>query len=140
MIEQVLVNFATLIASVSVGTYLGAKIMKRELKKEISSYILNEVPHLLESQEFKNETRSLARVFVRELITILSEELGLKKKKKNPKRYHPNIVLFNCPRCGAPITHYQYIGADPNHNVRYYHCEKCGQIIRKPIEKRDRDK
>jgi len=78
VIEQVLANLVTMVIGVSVGTYLGAKIMKRELKKEISSYILNEIPHLLESQEFKEKARNLARIFIRELGTIIKEELGLK--------------------------------------------------------------
>lgn len=52
------------------------------------------------------------------------------------RRYRPNVALFNCPRCQAPITYLQYVGADPNHKVRYYHCEKCGEIIRRPIKKR----
>jgi len=78
---EVLIDVAKLMVAIFFGTYISSKIMKRELKKEISGYILNEIPHLLESQEFKDKARSLARAFVRELITIASEELGLKEKR-----------------------------------------------------------
>jgi hypothetical protein len=76
-VEHVLVNLATMVVGVSLGTYLGAKIMKRELKKEISSYILNELPHVLESQEFRQKMREWFRGLLRELGTIIKEELGL---------------------------------------------------------------
>lgn len=38
MIEQILINLATMIVGVCFGTYLGAKIMKHELTKEVSQY------------------------------------------------------------------------------------------------------
>lgn len=79
MIEQVLVNLATMIVGVSFGTYLGAKIMKRELKKEISSYILNELPHVVESEEFRQKMREWFRGLLQELGEIIKEELGLKE-------------------------------------------------------------
>jgi hypothetical protein len=79
VIEQVLVNLATMIVGVSFGTYLGAKIMKRELKKEISSYILNELPHVVESEEFRQKMREWFRGLLQELGEIIKEELGLKE-------------------------------------------------------------
>ncbi|MBS7270664.1 MAG: hypothetical protein KIH10_17735 [Candidatus Freyarchaeota archaeon] len=79
MIDQILTNVIPMIVAVSLGTYIGSKIMKRELKKEISRYLANEIPHLLENEEFKKKGRELLRVFVKELITVISEELGLKR-------------------------------------------------------------
>jgi hypothetical protein len=79
MIEQVLVNFATVVVGVCLGTYLGAKIMKRELKKEISSYILNELPHVVESEEFRLKMREWFKGLLQEIGTIIKEELGLNK-------------------------------------------------------------
>jgi len=79
-VEQVLVNLATMVVGVSLGTYLGAKIMKRELKKEISSYILNELPHVVESQEFREKMRKWFRGLLREIGTIIKEELGLRDR------------------------------------------------------------
>jgi len=40
MIEQILINLATMIVGVCFGTHLRAKIMKHELNKEVSRYIM----------------------------------------------------------------------------------------------------
>ena len=80
MIEQALVNLGTMIVGVLLGTYIATKITKRELKKEITHYIINDLPHLLENERFREQARNLARVFIRELGTIIKEELGLEKK------------------------------------------------------------
>jgi len=77
MIEQVLINLATMIVGVCFGTYLGAKIMKHELTKEVSRYIMNELPHVLASEDFKRKMRELARSGLRELWNIIMEELGV---------------------------------------------------------------
>lgn len=82
MIEQILIPIFTTVVGVAFGTYIGAKIMKKELMKQISGYIMNEVPHLLESEEFKDKARELAHVFIREVIEIVCEELGLTKKRR----------------------------------------------------------
>jgi len=55
--------------------------MKRELKKEISSYILNELPHVVESQEFREKLRKWFRGLLREIGTIIKEELGIDKPR-----------------------------------------------------------
>jgi len=73
---EIFVDITKLMVAVTAGTYIGSRIIKHELKKEISAYIRNELPHLLEDERFKAKTRSLARAFVRELIAIVSEELG----------------------------------------------------------------
>lgn len=87
MIEQLLLAAVSLAVGVGIGSpigaYVGAKVIKRDLKKEVSGYIVNELPHLLESEEFKQKGRELARVFIRELITIGLEELGIKEKVKD---------------------------------------------------------
>jgi len=80
MIEQILINLATMIVGVCFGTYLGAKIMKHELTKEVSRYILNELPHVLASEDFKRKMRELARSGMRELWNIIMEELGVKNE------------------------------------------------------------
>jgi len=72
---QILINFMTMLVGVSFGTYLGAKIMKHELRREITNYIMNEVPHLMASEEFKKQARELARTCIREIGTIIMEEL-----------------------------------------------------------------
>ena len=77
MIEQVLINLATMIVGVCFGTYLGAKIMKHELTKEVSRYIMNELPHVLASEDFNRKMRELARSGLRELWNIIMEELGV---------------------------------------------------------------
>ncbi|MDI6904452.1 MAG: hypothetical protein QMD13_03025 [Candidatus Bathyarchaeia archaeon] len=64
---------------VTFGTYLGAKIMKHEPKTEITKYIQNEIPHLLESPEAKAKARELARTFIHEVWNIMIEELGIGK-------------------------------------------------------------
>ena len=81
MIEQILINLATMIVGVCFGTYLGAKIMKHELTREISRYIMNELPHVLASEDFKRKMRGLARSGMRELWDILMEELGVKQNE-----------------------------------------------------------
>jgi len=80
MIEQILINLATMIVGVCFGTYLGAKIMKHELTKEVSHYIMNELPHVLASEDFKRKMRQLARSGMRELWNIIMEELGVKNE------------------------------------------------------------
>jgi len=80
MIEQILINLATMIVGVCFGTYLGAKIMKHELTKEVSHYIMNELPHVLASEDFKRKMRELARSGMRELWNIIMEELGVKNE------------------------------------------------------------
>lgn len=75
MIEQILINLASMVFGVTVGTYLGAKIMKHELTKEVSHYIMNELPHVLGSEKFKAKMRDLARAGLRELWNIIMEEL-----------------------------------------------------------------
>ena len=40
-------------------------------------------------------------------------------------------VLFPCPRCDAPITEDEYMSI-PITEQRFYHCKKCGEIIKKP--------
>ena len=77
MIEQILINLATMIVGVFSGTYLGAKIMKHELTKEVSHYIMNELPHVLASEDFKRKMRELAHSGIRELWNIIMEELGV---------------------------------------------------------------
>ena len=57
MIEQILINLATMIVGVCFGTYLEAKIMKHELTREISRYTMNELPHVLASEDFKCKMR-----------------------------------------------------------------------------------
>jgi len=78
MIEQAVINLASTLLGVTFGTYLGSKIMKRELTKELSKYLLNEIPHLLQTEEFKERARDLARVFIRELGSVIYEELKAK--------------------------------------------------------------
>ena len=82
MIEQILINLATMIVGVCFGTYLGAKIMKHELTKEVSHYIMNELPHVLASEDFKRKMRELARSGIRELWNIIMEELGVENSRK----------------------------------------------------------
>lgn len=85
MIEQIAINLATMVVGVTVGTYLGAKIMKHELTKEISHYILNELPHLLESENFKAKMRELTRSGLRELWKIIMEELEHERNEEGGK-------------------------------------------------------
>ena len=80
MIEQILINLATMIVGVCFGTHLRAKIMKHELTKEVSHYIMNELPHVLASEDFKRKMRQLARSGMRELWNIIMEELGVKNE------------------------------------------------------------
>jgi len=49
-----------------------------------------------------------------------------------------NEILFRCPRCNAPITNTEYIGADPQLSARFYRCGNCGEIIKKPIKAKRR--
>ena len=51
--------------------------MKHELTKEVSHYIMNELPHVLASEDFKHKMRELARSGIRELWNIIMEELGV---------------------------------------------------------------
>jgi len=44
-------------------------------------------------------------------------------------------ALFPCPRCNAPVTEGEYIGANFQLDARFYHCKNCGEIIKKPIKK-----
>jgi len=44
--------------------------------------------------------------------------------------------FFSCPKCNTPVTEDEYIGANFQINVRFYHCKNCGEIIKKPIEKK----
>jgi len=74
MIEQFLLDLAKLIVGVCVGTYLGVKITKAEFKKEISSYLTNELPHLLASPKTELQIRKYAHIFFQELIKIITEE------------------------------------------------------------------
>ncbi|MDI6847183.1 MAG: hypothetical protein QMD23_03520 [Candidatus Bathyarchaeia archaeon] len=53
--------------------------MKHEPKTEITKYIQNEIPHLLESPEAKAKARELARTFIHEVWNIMIEELGIGK-------------------------------------------------------------
>lgn len=48
------------------------------------------------------------------------------------------MSLFPCPRCNAPITEDEYIGANFQISPpsQFYHCKNCGEIIKKPIEKK----
>lgn len=82
MIEGVLIGLLVGLVSTVFGVVfwakVGYKITTKQMKEEITAYIKNDLPHLLESEEFKEQARNLARVFVKELITIVSEELGLK--------------------------------------------------------------
>jgi ketopantoate reductase len=75
MLEQIAINLLTMVLGVTLGTYLGAKIMKHELTKEISHYIMNELPHVLESEQFKVKARRMAHSAIRELWNIILEEL-----------------------------------------------------------------
>jgi len=75
MLEQVAINLATMVLGVTVGTYLGAKIMKHELTRELSRYIMNELPHVLASEQFRSKAREMARSAIRELWNIIMEEL-----------------------------------------------------------------
>jgi len=68
-----------MIVGVCFGTYLGAKIMKHELTKEVSHYIMNELPHVLAGEDFKRKMRESARSGIRELWNIIMEELGVNK-------------------------------------------------------------
>jgi len=52
---EVLIDVAKLMVAIFFGTYISSKIMKRELKKEISGYILNELPHLFENQGLRSK-------------------------------------------------------------------------------------
>jgi len=51
--------------------------MKHELTKEVSHYIMNELPHVLASEDFKRKMRELAHSGIRELWNIIMEELGV---------------------------------------------------------------
>lgn len=83
MIEQVLINLASMVFGVTVGTYLGAKIMKHELRREVSRYILNDLPHVLESPQFKAKAREMAKAAVREFWNVVMEELGVESKRNS---------------------------------------------------------
>jgi hypothetical protein len=82
MLEQIAINLLTMVLGVTVGTYLGAKIVKHELTREISHYIMNELPHVLESEQFKGKAREMARSAIRELWKIIMEELGVKDEQE----------------------------------------------------------
>jgi len=82
MLEQIAVNLATMVLGVTVGTYLGAKIMKHELTRELSRYIMNELPHVLENEQFRSKARKMARSAIRELWNIIMEELGVKNERE----------------------------------------------------------
>jgi len=77
MLEELLLTSAATVFAVSIGSYIGTKMIKRELKKEISTYITNELPHLLESEEVKARARGWVRGLVREAIDVGREELGI---------------------------------------------------------------
>jgi len=79
MIEQILINLVSMVFGVTVGTYLGAKIMKHELRKEVTRYILNDLPHVLADEKFKAKVRELTRTGIREFWNIIMEELEAKK-------------------------------------------------------------
>ena len=81
MIQQILSTLLGVAIGSPIGAYLGAKIVKRDLKNEISGYIMNDLPHLLKSEEFKEQARGLARVFFSELIDVVSEELKKRAKE-----------------------------------------------------------
>jgi len=76
-VEHLLLTLVVTVFGVSIGSYLGAKVMKRELKREVSAYLTNELPHLLESEEFKVRVRGWIREMVREAVAIGKEELGI---------------------------------------------------------------
>lgn len=78
VIEQFLINLVTMIVGVSIDTYLGAKIMKHELRREITRYIVNDLPHVFESEQFRSKMRGLVRSTIREFYVIIAEELGVK--------------------------------------------------------------
>jgi len=77
MLEGLLLTTAVTVFAVSIGSYIGTKMIKRELRKEISTYITNELPHLLESEEFKDKMRGWVRDLVREAVAAGREELGV---------------------------------------------------------------
>lgn len=86
MIETFLLDLLKLTIGVCIGSYLGVKITKRELKGEISSYLTNELPHLLETKEVKFRIRELAHVFFQELISVITEEE--KEDAKEDRKVH----------------------------------------------------
>jgi hypothetical protein len=80
MIEEIVINLVSMVFGVTVGTYLGAKIMKHELRKEVTRYILNDLPHALADEKFKQKTRELTRTAIREFWNTIIEELGVEQK------------------------------------------------------------
>jgi len=94
MIDQILVNLFTTLMGVTVGTYLGTKIMKHELSKEITKYLLNDLPHLLElyskDTECRRRVRAVIRSSLRELGEIIYEELkGTEDEQHSVETHKP---------------------------------------------------
>ncbi|KPV64694.1 MAG: hypothetical protein AOA65_0910 [Candidatus Bathyarchaeota archaeon BA1] len=82
MIKQFLVDLAKLVLGVTIVTYVGARIMRYELQKQIPHYIKNEIPHLLKGPELKAKAQELARIFLHEVYNLIIEELGAKRERR----------------------------------------------------------
>jgi len=74
MIEQLLIGLFQTAMGVTIGTYIGFKIGKKEIKRELTSFVTNELPHLLSSPKTELQIRKYAHIFFQELIETITEE------------------------------------------------------------------
>lgn len=87
MITQFLLDLAKLVIGVCIGSYLGVRITKMELKKEITSYLTNELPHLMKNPNVELQIRKYAHVFFQELVKIIMEdEKDVRKNRENHQK------------------------------------------------------
>jgi len=104
VLEQIAINLATMVLGVTVGTYLGAKIMKHELTRELSRYIKNELPHILESEQFRVKAR----------------ENGTLSHKRTMEHNYGRVTKMKCPHCGSQV------------DIEWEKCQVCGYPLYSP--------
>lgn len=74
MIQEVLQSLIVTAVAVAIGSIIGSKIVKHDLKKEISGFLQNEFPHLLASPDVDFQIRKLAHIFFQEALSVILEE------------------------------------------------------------------
>jgi len=86
MIENVLVGLLVGCASAVFGIifwgYFGYKITARNLRREIMTFLQNDLPHIVEDEEFRANIRKAFRLLLREGGAALLEEVKRMKEEQ----------------------------------------------------------
>jgi len=79
MIENVLIGLLVGCASAVFGIifwgYFGYKITARNLRREILMFLENDLPHMVEDEEFRRKVRAAFKIILREGGAALLEEI-----------------------------------------------------------------